>query len=182
MNKCLRSTGAVVAAVCALLPGCKSNPTSSQCLLGQPVAIPPSDASLQTVVADLYLPDGRTVSLSASNLPPSVVSNRNGQVTVIAKAMDPEGVQDIQIWAAEKSCTTSGSIVTCAGPGLLGAPSASNPDAGAVGATGCTERAITQKLDVYKAASRDVSHEVTIVGTNFSGQKASLGIVLVQAQ
>lgn len=172
----------LVAVIGAALGACNTLPTGSTCIIGQPVTIPTTDSSPPSVAVDFFLPDGRTVSFPPGAATQLVSSNSNGLVTVIAKATDPQGSQDIQVWAAERSCTSSGNTTTCAGPGLLGAPSASNPNPGTAGMTACTEILTKHNIRVFKDPTRDISQEVTIVGRNFAGQQTTLGTFTLRAQ
>ena len=177
----LHASSALLATAALALAGCTSSPPRP-CGIGQPVTISASDTSSPSVVVDFFLPDGRTVSFPSAGTPSTVTSNSSGRVTVIAKTTDPEGAQDAQIWAAAKSCTTLGGSTSCSGPGLLGAPSASNPDARTAGMTGCTERLVQHNLQVFRDPTRDVSQEVTVYGKNFAGQQTQLGTFVLRAQ
>jgi hypothetical protein len=105
-----------------------------------------------------------------------------GTVTLIARATDPNGVKDVQLWVAEESCHTSNGSETCSGPGLLGAPTANNPDNQSAGATGCTDRVVTQNVQISRNSNGSVSQQVNATSVNFGGGKTTTPIVTVQVQ
>ena len=152
------------------------------CFVGQPVVVPSADATDPTVSLSFFLPDGTTVSAPAGPGPTDVVTPP-GEVVISAVARDPEGVRDVQLWVASRQCTfdPSSGTASCSGPGLLGAPTASNPDADAAGGNGCTERLVTQNVDVLKTATREVSFEVHARGENFGSTVVQTGLVRLRA-
>ena len=105
-------------------------------------------------------------------------------MTVIVNAKDSEGIQDAQIWAADITykIDPSTGITTRSGPGLLGAPTASNRDSGSPGQKECTERVASINLEVRKSPTGGVSHEVHAVGVNFGGRNVSTPLVTLVAQ
>ncbi len=166
----------------ALLATCTPPPGSS-CLLGQPVTIPASDSTSPTLVVDFFLANGSVVTVQSGGQVPADIVSPNGTVTINAVAKDAEGVRDAQLWIAARKCTSNPATgtTTCAGPGLLGAPTSSNRDPGAAGATGCTERLVSTTLDVLRTQARDDSYEVTIRGENFGGGTVQIGLIRVRA-
>jgi len=172
---------ASIATACALAPmlqACPPPQNGNTCFQGSQVTIPSTDSTPPAeVVVDFHRPDG-TLTTVTSTAPPAsatITSATGGTVTLIARATDPEGVKDIQIWAAEKDCHGG----TCSGPGQLGAPNAANPDNQAAGAKGCTQRLVT--LNVQIGAGGTVSQEVHAVGVNFAGGQTSTALVMVGA-
>ena len=155
-----------------------------QCQSGQEVVIPSSDTTPPSLVMDLHLPNGNIVSVMSTSTASTVLVPGGGRVTVIAKATDSEGAQDAQIWAASittKIDPTTG-LATQTGPGLLGAPSASNPDGHTAGQKACTERIVQQNLDVRTGPSGSVSFEVSARGVNFGGGNVRTATVTLKAQ
>jgi len=160
------------------LAGCQNCPS------GQEIVIPSSDTTPPSLVMDLHLPNGNIVSVTSTSTASTVLVPGGGRVTVIAKATDSEGVQDVQIWAASittKIDPTTG-LATQTGPGLLGAPSASNPDGHTAGQKACTERIVQQNLDVRTGPSGSVSFEVSARGVNFGGGNVRTPTVTLKAQ
>lgn len=154
------------------------------CPLGQEIVIPAADATDPTVVMDFHLPNGSIVTVTPTSGPSTIPVPGGGRVTVIVNAKDSEGVQDSQIWAADikyKIDPNTG-VTTQTGPGLLGAPSASNRDSGSQGQKGCTERVATINLDVNKSPTAALSQEVHAVGVNFGGKSVSTPLVRLVAQ
>ena len=166
----------------AVLATC-TPPSGGACLLGQPVTIPAADSTDPTLVVDFHLAGGGLVSVQSGGQVPADIVSPNGTVTVNAVAKDAEGVRDVQLWIAARKCTSDPATGTtsCAGPGLLGAPTSSNRDSGAAGATGCTERLVSTTLDVVRTQGRNDSYEVTIRGENFGGGTVQIGLIRVRA-
>ena len=176
------SLGLLVAAAVTTLSACNTPPSGSACAIGQPVTIPSSDSSPPAVAVDFFLPDGRTISMTSGSPAQIITSASSGTVTVIAKATVPQGSQDVQVWAGERRCTSSAGTTSCSGPGLLGAPSASNPNTGTPGMAACTERLVSHNVQILNNSTRDISQEISIVGKNFAGQQTTLGIFTLRAQ
>jgi hypothetical protein len=170
----------------AALAACGGNGSTGSfpggCFVGQPVVVPSADATDPTVTLSFFLPDGTTVTAPAGQGTTDVLTPP-GEVVISAVARDPEGVRDVQLWVASRSCTMdpSAGTATCSGPGLLGAPTASNRDATAAGGNGCTERLATQNVDVVKSPTRDVSFEVHARGENFGSATVSTGLIRLRA-
>ncbi len=159
-----------IAAVTAALSACISPPSGRTCVIGQPVTITSNDTIPPTLAVDFFFPDGKFISVGQDS-DKLITSNSNGTVTISAKATDPQGVQDIQIIAGERRCRLSDDVMSCSGPGLLGAPSANNPHPEKRGMVACTERMVSHNVLVFIDSTRDVSQQITIVGKNFSGQE-----------
>jgi hypothetical protein len=175
----------------ASLMGCTTpSPSStppapmSSCSLGKEVVIPASDATDPTVVLDFFLPNGQTVSVSPNSVPSTVIVPRGGTVALWAKASDGQGIKDVQLWIGTKTCSIDASAGTaaCSGPGLLGAPTASNRDTDVVGQNGCTERMVAQNLVVKNTRSSSVSYEVEVRGVNFGGREVRIPMIRLEAQ
>lgn len=157
--------------------GCGSCPN------GQEIVIPASDGTAPSIVMEFHLPNGNTVAVTSTATPSTITVPGGGTVTVIVNAKDAEGIQDVQIWAAEITVTNNpDGTVSKAGPGLLGAPTASNPDGRTAGQKGCTERVVSQNLTVTKNSHGSTSFEVSARGINFGGTTASTPLVQLQAQ
>lgn len=156
-----------------------ASPASSHCLIGSEVTIPGSDASKPSVVIVFLMPDGSTPVKTDADPSSTITVPANGIVSVIAVTRDPQGVKDSRIFAADIRCgQAAGGPRTCTGPGLLGRPTASNPETNAVGQTGCTARLVSQNLQITDAtapngSSKTVSWEVHVEGENFGGQVTS---------
>ena len=166
------------AALAALLSvGACVPPSPGTCLLGTPVTIPATDLTPPTLAIDFIEPNGQIISVASGGPIPAQVISPGGDVTINAVVTDPEGVRDAQLWIAERNCTTQNGITSCSGPGLLGAPTASNPDGGQAGQTGCTQRLVTQTVQVVGTSVRNRSHEVTVLGVNFGGQQTMVGLI-----
>jgi hypothetical protein len=103
---------------------------------------------------------------------------------MVAKAIDEQGVKDVQVWIGTKKCSSSAGsdTVSCSGPGLLGKPTVSNPDTGTPGQNGCAERFVGHNVEVRKTPAKSVSHEVRIVGENFGGRSMRLPPIRLEAQ
>ena len=153
-------------------------PNGNTCFVGNAVTIPSADATPPTeVVVDFHLPDGTLKTVKSGQAAPTIASATAGTATLIARATDPNGVKDIQLWVAAKSCHMVGNLETCSGPGLLGRPTASNPDNQGAGASGCTERVANQNVPIGGGTSQ----EVTAIGVNFGGGQTSTTTVTVTA-
>jgi hypothetical protein len=154
------------------------------CQFGQEVVIPSSDATPPTVVMDFHLPNGTVVTVTPGSAISRVAVPGGGRVTVIVNAKDPEGIQDAQIWAAAITTTIDPNtgLATRSGPGLLGAPTASNPANRSQGGKACTERVVSQNLDVRSNSRGRVSFEVSARGVNFGGGDVRTPVVTLQAQ
>jgi hypothetical protein len=131
---------------------------------------------------DIHLPDGTSTTVTSGTPSANVLSQSGGTVTLIARATDPNGVKDVQLWVAEKSCHISNGLESCSGPGLLGAPTASNPDNQTAGASGCTDRVVTQNVQISRTASTTRTQEVHATGINFGGGKTDTPLVTVSVK
>ena len=166
-------------AIC--MSGC---PKQNKCLVGQEIVIPSADTTNPSLTMDFHLPNGSTVTVIPGSSTSTVPVPGGGRVTVIVNAKDPEGVQDAQIWAADITTRIDPNtgIGSTTGPGLLGAPTASNRDNSSAGQTGCTERVANTNLDVRKSSTGSVSYEVHAVGVNFGGKSVTTPLVRLVAQ
>jgi hypothetical protein len=170
-----------LAAVIMTMTGC---PNQSHCLLGQEVVIPQTDSTDPIVTMDFHLPNGSIVTVTPGSATSTVSVPGGGNVTVMVNAKDGEGVRDSQIWAAsitERIDPNTGTV-SRPGPGLLGAPTASNADNGSPGQKGCTERLASTNLAVSKSATGSVSFEVTAAAVNFGGKTVRTTAVILAAQ
>lgn len=169
----------ILSLISAAITGC-----TSHCLLGQEIVIPSSDATDPSVTMDFHLPNGSIVTVTPSSGPSSIPVPGGGKVTVIANAKDSEGIQDAQIWAAEFTIRVDPStgIASKSGPGLLGAPTASNRESGTPGQKGCTERVVSTDLEVRKLPNGHTGYEVHAMGVNFGGRKIGTQLVTLVAQ
>jgi hypothetical protein len=150
--------------------------------VGQPVTIPTADTSQPAVLVDLLLPDHRTVSFATGAAQQIVTSAASGPVSILARAVDQQGAQDIEIWAGERRCETNGGTTTCSGPGLLAYPTSHNTDTGSAGAIGCTERLATADINISKVGNQSREQVVHLVGKNFGGQSTMLGFFTLSVQ
>ena len=169
-------------AVAPFIAGCPGTPTRPTCGLGVPTTVPANDTTAPAVALDIFLADGRRLSVAGASSAPTTVSQPSGRFTLIAKAADPDGPKDIQIWVSTRECTTSGTQTNCTGPGLLAAPAASNPNAAAVGGSTCTERIAQMNLDVVNTSVRQVTHDITVKAINFGGQITEITNIKLVAQ
>lgn len=154
------------------------------CPLGREIVIPTVDQTDPTVALDFHLPDGQIISASAVSSPRVIIVPSGGTVTLIASATDDQGAKDIQLWIGTKICTTDPATETtsCSGPGLQGAPTASNPDTRTAGQGGCTARQVSHNLVVTRTPTRSVSYEVEARGLNFGGRQARTQLIRLEAQ
>ena len=171
-------TSTVCLTLMTTLAACPGS-TTRTCIIGQEVTIPTSDTSPPSITLDIILPNSTIIQAAANqtvHIPfPTGGDSRN--IVVSPLASDPEGIKDVQVWLGTKICTTSGGVVTCAGPGLLGAPTTSNPDSASPGSIGCSQRSIAQ-TEPTTGGGR--SYEVSVTAINFGGQKAEItGVRLV---
>ena len=165
------------------MSGC--NPGNSpKCFVGQEIVIPSADATDPSLTMDFHLPNGNIVTVTSSSTTSTVPVPGGGRVTVIVNAKDPEGIQDVQIWAAgiTTKIDPNTGTATQSGPGLLGAPTASNRDNGSAVQKGCTERIAETNLEVRKSSTEIVSHEIHAVGFNFGGKRVQTPLVRLVAQ
>jgi hypothetical protein len=169
-------------AVAQFIAGCTGTPTRPTCGLGVPTSVPANDTTAPTAALDIFLADGRRLSVVGGSSAPTTVSQPPGRFTLIAKAADTDGPKDIQIWVRTRECTTAGTQTSCTGPGLLGAPAASNPSSGAVGSSTCTERIAQINLDVVNTSVRQVTHDITVKAINFGGQVTEITNIKLVAQ
>jgi len=161
----------------------RRDPNCAKCLAGREVVIPSGDKTNPTVVLDIQLPNGQILSTSSSPFPSKVTAPSGSTVKLTAKASDDQGVKDVQLWIGTESCSfDSEGNATCAGPGLLGKPTASNRDTGSPGQKGCTERRVSHELIARKTSSVSVSYEVSTHALNFGGGEVQLPRILVEAQ
>lgn len=165
------------------MTGCKPG-NSSTCAVGQEIAIPSADTSDPSIVMDFHLPNGNIVTVTPGSTTTTVPVPGGGRVTVIVNAKDPQGVQDVQIWAASFTVRIDPNtgIGSQSGPGLLGAPTVSNKDNGTAGQKGCTERIATTNLDILKSPTANTNFEVHAVGLNFGGKSVTTPLVKLVAQ
>lgn len=158
-----------------VLCGCKS----SHCSVGSETTIPNNDNSAPTVVGiDFHMPDGSLVSRKPGDgLSTQITVPTNGDVTVIVAVKDDQGVQDAQLFAATIDCSVdpNSGLESCSGPGLLSGPTASNPETNTAGGVGCTQRLVTQKINISASSTGSNSAEITAKGINFGGQKVNFG-------
>lgn len=163
--------------VSILLAGCPSQPTQPSCLFGFPIVVAATDTSPPTVALEFYVGGGQALPVSAGTIvaPP-------GRVTVFARATDPEGPKDVQLWVETISCTVSNGHATCPSPGLSGRPVASSPNTATVGDRTCSQRVAQMTLDVVATPARTVSHRLKAVAINYSGQRTELGEWTLRAQ
>jgi hypothetical protein len=172
------TVGAFAILVATAITGCQT------CPFGQEIVIPSSDVTAPSLVMDLHLPNGSIVTVTPGSTTSTVPVPGGGKVTVIVNAKDPEGVKDVQIWSASIITTIDPNtgVATRQGPGLLGAPSASNADSRSSGQKGCTERVVSENLEVSSTPQRVVSFEVGARGVNFGGRTVRTPTVTLQAQ
>lgn len=170
---------AILSIITAAMMGC-----TSHCPLGQEIVIPSADGTDPSVGMDFHLPNGSIVTVTPGSATTTVPVPGGGKVTVIVNAKDPQGIQDAQIWAADitTKINPATGITTRSGPGLLGAPTASNRDSGSQGQKGCTERVVSTNLEVSKSPTGSVSFEVHAVGVNFGGKNIATPLVTLVAQ
>jgi hypothetical protein len=169
---------AALGLVClATIAGCATSP----CSVGRTVTIPANDATQPSVVLDLHLPGGKIESATPSVHPAKVTAPSDGTVTLIAKASDPDGVRDIQLWIGTRTCSGT-DAASCSGPGSLGKPTASNRDPGTPSQVGCTERLVSHNVVVSRTSRGSVSHEVSVRGINFAGQEVRVPMIRLEAQ
>ena len=159
------SGAAISAAVILMVSGCGG--TASQ------ITVPSADSTPPTVTMDIFLPNQSTPLTVTSSSPVSpaarkVTAQANDRLTTIARGDDPDGgVQDIQIWATY-TCFKAGSQV---GPGLAGAPEASNPDSATAGGTAQISRLVSFNFEMQtlRAGCVGVTIDVWAVAKNFHG-------------
>jgi hypothetical protein len=175
---CHTATLAFLVSMSAMIAGCRP------CPFGQEIVIPASDATDPSIVMDFHLPNGSIVTVTPTSTPSTIKVPGGGQVTVLVKAIDSEGVQDAQIWAASIKYTIDPSTGTTStsGPGLLSTPTASNRDGSSPGQKGCTERVVSQNLEVRKTSRGGIGYEVHAEGLNFGGRVISTPLITLQAQ
>ena len=90
-------------------------------------------------------------------------------VRVLARDQDG-GIQDVQVWMT----TTRWTGNTQTGPGLAGAPVASNPNPAAVGAPTSDTREVTYSIDIAaeRGGADRLRVEVWAEAVNFGGMKS----------
>jgi hypothetical protein len=153
----------------------------SACRNGREVVIPSTDATDPAVVVEFHFANGGLVKASSdSPLDIVKVPVSGSPVRIIAKATDEQGVKDVQLLIGTQKCSFGGGSASCSGPGLLVGPTASNPDAGTPGQTGCAERLVGHDVQVIKTPSRSVSHEVSVHALNFEDRKVSLPLIRLE--
>jgi hypothetical protein len=123
------------------------------------------------------LPNKPTISISSASGPFTTSVGANDIVTLIASGSDPEGIQDIQIFIEE----TASSVGSTTGPGLVGAPSASNRDSTAPRGKGCSSRLATLNLDIAKLRRGATSLRIRAWATavNFGGTEVKTDVVVL---
>ena len=86
------------------------------------------------------------------------------QMRITARTDDPDGgVKDVQIWMTEQTWRTNpDGTVTSTGPGLAGAPVASNPSQAVVGDPAPASRSVTYSLTPPTAAVGAIRREYVI--------------------
>jgi hypothetical protein len=159
------------------LSGCTS---ASHCLVGDEISIPNNDNSAPTIVGiDFHMPDGSLVTRTpADGLSKQIKVPTNGDVTVIVAVKDDQGVKDAQLFAASINCSIdpNAGTETCPSPPLLSGPTASNPETHTAGEVGCTQRLVTQKINISKSSTTSKIVEISVKGLNFGGQEVRDGI------
>ena len=159
-----------------VLCGCKS---ASHCSVGTEITIPNNDNSAPTIVGiDFHMPDGSLVSRQPGDgLSTQITVPTNGDVTVIVAVKDDQGVKDAQLFAATIVCSIdpNNDLESCDGPGLLSGPTANNPETNTAGGVGCTQRLVTQKVNISKSSTGSQSVQISAKGINFGGQKVNFG-------
>lgn len=159
-------TGAFTTALILVVSGCPGS--------ADKLTIPASDVTPPTITMDIFLPNQSTPLTFTPTTPvtPTVTATANDVVTVVARGDDADGgVQDVQVWAVQTSWKSVGGIAQQVGPGLAGAPEASNPDASAIGEVALKSRLATHNVDIkqIRGGYSRVQIEVWATAKNFHG-------------
>lgn len=151
------------------------------CRNGREVIIPSADVTEPAVVVEFHFANGGLVRASRdSPLDTVKVPVSGSPVRIIARAIDEQGVKDVQLWIGTQKCSFGGGSASCSGPGLLGKPTVSNTDAGGPGQHGCAERLVGHNVEVKRTPTRTVSHEVSSRAVNFQGREVSLPLIRLE--
>ena len=145
------------------------------------VIIPPSDTTPPTVVMDIHFPQGRIYTVTSTGFNPTMPTNvgANDEISLVAKGEDVDGgIQDIQLWISigRAICPPGSELCSQEGPGLAGAPEASNPDtANQPGETALKTRLISHKLDInqIRTGASSITIDIEARAINFQGDKVS---------
>jgi hypothetical protein len=95
------------------------------------VTIPASDGSSPSIVMDAHFNVEQRPFLTITNgsAPQQATVKPGETVSFIANGSDTDGgVKTVEIWVTKKTCSVSGDLASCSGPGLVGGPAVSNPD------------------------------------------------------
>lgn len=153
------------------------------------IAIPTTDATPPTVMltARFAEPGKPAASVTGISSDATVKISGNEEVTLNAVCTDNDGgCKDIQIWVGIRRWGTNpDGTAWVSGPGLLGAPEASNPDrvAQRPGDRAQTERVATDKIKIsLPAAGRTkVRYEIWAVAKNFHGGQSQSKQLMLEA-
>src|SRR5688572_8623467 len=145
------------------------------------VTIPPVDTTPPTVVMDIHFPQGRIYTVTSTGFNPTMPTNvgANDEISLVAKGEDIDGgIQDIQLWISiGKTFSDSGTgLCEQEGPGLVGAPEASNPDtAKQPGETALKTRLVSHKLDInqIRGVADSLTIDIQAKAINFQGDIVS---------
>lgn len=181
MNLILRIIGA---AMFILLMCAASCPPSPQDV----VTIPAADSTPPSAGLDAHFtqPGKVYITVTNSSSPASTKILGNEEVSLAAKGSDNDGgCRDIQIWIETTAWRDNpDGTRTKIGPGLIGAPEASNPDPGAgnPGDQARKERLLTHKLDIrqIRGSYNAISLKVWATALNFHGGEVSTATVTLE--
>ena len=152
------------------------------------VTIPPSDTTLPTVVMDIHFPQARIYTVTSTGFNPTMPTHlgANDEISLVARGEDTDGgIQDIQLWIAigKTICDPGTGLCTQPGPGLTGAPEASNPDiAKQPGEISLKTRLVSHKLDIgqIRGNATAIKIEIEARAINFQGDIVKTKLVTLE--
>lgn len=100
----------------------------------------------------------------------------------ISGADNNGGIKSLELWMNTERCRSNGDETTCAGPGLLGAPTRSVVSSKNIGEYAYKERIIVEGLDLDEMLGSSTSLRVNVwaVAENFHGGKVRTPTVTIE--
>lgn len=170
-------TCALVALLVLFLGLMTACPTGCQ-NAGDCVAAASPDPTPPTVALDAHFSSGKPIiSVSETSAPVTTKVGGGEVITLLAGGTDNDGgCKDIQIWVETTTWKTNpNGTVTQTGPGLLGAPAATNPDnTSKIGEQVLKKRIAQFNVENFKSPGNPATNKIRVrvwaVAVNFAGK------------
>lgn len=152
------------------------------------VTIPTADLTPPSVLMDVHFTEpGKTfITVTNTSNPATTKVAGNEEVSLAAKGVDSDGgCRDIQIWVETTAWKYNpDGTGTTIGPGLVGAPRASNPDRSAMnpGDQARKERLVSHKLDIrqLRGSYSAIRLEVWATALNFHNNQTNTSTLTIE--